>query len=248
MHADVPPASHFVLAQAPTPPVSSRLEVPSQPAAEVRAEPMTGTHPMLVLGTPESAFLLPLATFTPPDNLQMVISAKLLHPAWKARKPDFSSGGYILQAAEPFDLAAVRDGKLKSLKVSISKAGAASPEWKGVEVQVKAVPWHVQLHRQGATIPRLMYRVFGSPSNTFLVHELSGAPDFHHIVKVKFMGRRFTEEELARGILVSVADLPNVKGARLKQGDSPKNTLLEDKPVKFTVERELLFQEVVIPE
>ncbi|QRN99351.1 hypothetical protein JRI60_10160 [Archangium violaceum] len=247
MHADVPPAFHFVLAQAPTPPVSSRLEVPPQPATEVRSESMVGTHPMLVMGTPEAAFLWPLATFTPPDNLQLFISAKLVHPAWKTRKPDFSSGSYTLQADAPFDLAAVRDGKLKSLKVSISKAGAASPEWKGVEVQVKAIPWHSQLHPRSASVPRLLYRVFGSPGNTFLVHELSGSPDFHHVLKVKFKDRSFTAEQLALGPLVDVNDMPNVRGARLKLGDSPQGTLLDEKPVSFKVERELLFHEVVAP-
>ncbi|MFY0574113.1 hypothetical protein ACN28S_06895 [Cystobacter fuscus] len=194
---------------------------------------------MLVIGTPEAAFLWPLATLTPPDTEQMVISAKLVHPAWKKRKPTFSSDSYLLEAAEPFELSAVREGTRKSFKVSISKPGAASPEWKDVEVQVKAVPWHSQLVPNSATVPRLLYRVFGSPGATFLVHELSGSPDFHHVVLVRFEDRRFTQEELSRGLLVDVEDRPNVKGAKLQVGDAPKGSRLDDKPVKFKVEREL---------
>lgn len=249
MHADVPPAHHLVLTQAPPPPGSARLEVASSPAAEVRAEPLMGTHPMLVMGTPDAALLWPLATFTSPDNLQMVISAKLVHPDWKTRKPDFSSGTYLLESPGPFDLAALRDGKFKTLKASITKEGAASPEWKGVDVQVKAVPWSaVQIDRRTASVPRLMYRLFGTPKETFLVHELSGTPDFHHVIKVKFKDRRFTEEELASGILVNAAERPNVKRARLPLGEAPEGTLIEDQPVRFKVERELLYREVEAPD
>ncbi|WP_309888413.1 hypothetical protein [Archangium sp.] len=247
MHADVPPAYHLVLSQAPTAPASSRLEVSSPPAAE--AHPMMGTHPMLVLGTPEAALLWPIATFTPPDNQQLLISAKLAHPAWKTRKPDFSAEGYVLESPGPFDLAALRDGKFTRLKASITKAGAASPEWKDVDVQVKAVPWHVpEIHRRTASVPRLMYRLFGTSKETFLVHELSGTPDFHHVVKVKFKDRRFTDDELASGILVNVGERPNVKRARLPLGEAPEGTLIDEKPVKFTVERELLFREVEAPD
>lgn len=246
MYADVPPAYHLVLAQAPTPPESSSMRVPERPA-EVRAEALVGTHPMLVLGTPEAAFLWPLASFSTPDNLQLVISAKLSHPAWKGRKPDFTAGSYTLEATAPFDLRAVREGKLTTLQVSITRAGAASPEWKGVEVRVKAVPWQSELTPKTASVPRLLYRVFGTPGNTFLVHELSGSPDFHHVLKVKFKDRRFTEQELALGTLVDVADRPNTKGAKLAVGDSPEGTLMDDKPVKFKVERELLFREVAAP-
>ncbi|KFA90629.1 hypothetical protein [Archangium violaceum] len=247
MYADLPPAYHLVLAQAPTPPASQRFEVPPQRAAEVRSPSLPGPPSMLVIGTPEAAFLWPLATLTPPDTEQMVISAKLVHPAWNKRKPPFSSDGYILEAAEPFELSAVREGTLKSFKVSISRPGAASPEWKDVEVQVKAVPWHSQLVPNSATVPRLLYRLFGSPGATFLVHELSGSPDFHHVVRVKFKDRRFTQEELSRGLLVDVEDRPNVKGAKLQMGDAPKGSLLDGKPVKFKVERELLFREVGVP-
>lgn len=247
MYADVPPAYHLVLAQAPTPSASQRFEVPPQQAAEVRSQSLSGTHPMLVMGTPDAAFLWPLATLTPPDTEQMLVSAKLVHPAWKKRKPDFSSGSYILEASAPFELSAVREGRLTRLEVSISKAGAASPEWTDVELQVTSVPWHTQLVPNSASVPRLLYRVFGSPGSTFLVHELSGNPDFHHVVLVKFKDRRFTQEELSGGLLVDVEDRPNVKGAKLQLGDAPKGSLLEDKPVKFKVERELLFREVEAP-
>jgi hypothetical protein len=229
MLADLPPAYHLVLAQAPTPPSSTKLEVSSPP--------------MLVMGTPDSAFLWPITTLAAPDPLQMVISARLVHPAWKARTSPFASESYVLQA-EPFDLAALRDGKLKRLKASLSKVGSQSPEWKDVQVRVRAVPWHNVLNPNGASVPRLLYRIVGSPEATYLVHEVSGEPDFHHVVRVKFKNRRFTEAELARGLYVDVADRPNTPASRLKLGDSPADTLLEDKPVEFTVERELLFREV----
>lgn len=248
MHADVPPAYHLVLTQAPPPPGSARLEVAPEAKAPL-AEPMMGTHPMLVVGTPDAALLWPLATFTPPDNQQLVILAKLVHPDWKTRKPDFSSGSYVLEAPGPFDLAALRDGKFTRLKASITREGTARPEWKDVDVQVKAVPWSTfTIDRRTASVPRLMYRLFGTPRETFLVHELSGTPDFHHVVQVKFKDRRFTEEELARGILVNVAERPNVKRAKLPLGDAPEGTLLDDgKPAKFKVERELLYREVEAP-
>jgi hypothetical protein len=247
MHADVPPVFQFVLTQAPTPPASSRLEVSSPPAV-VRPDARVGSHPMLVMGTPESAVLWPLVTFAASDNLQLVIQAKLSHPAWKTRKPDFSSGGFILQAATPFDLNALHQGTLKRFKVSVSKEGAERPEWRDVEVQVKAVPWNSPLLVHGASVPRLLYRILSAGGMTFLVHELSGNPDFHHVVRVKFQDRRFTEEQLAQGLMVEMGDRPNVKGAKLPLGDSPKGSLVDGKPAPFKVERELLFREVTAPD
>ncbi len=247
MLADVPPAYHLVLAQISRPQESWHLEVPPQPS-ELHATSMVGTHPMLVMGRPDSAFLWPIAVFSPTENVEMFILAKLAHPAWKARKPDFSSASYTLAAMEPFDLAALRDGKLQTLKASISKAGAASPEWKDVEVRIQSIPWHTPLLRNGATVPRLLYRIFGTPDSTFLVHELSGNPDFHHVLKVRFKNRRFTQEELSGTLMVDVEDRPNVKGARLKLGDSPPGSQLREAPVSFTVERELLFREVELPD
>ena len=238
MHADVPPAFHLPLAQAPVPPASPVLEV--SPARR-------GLHPMVVMGTPDAAFLWTLTTFSPPEDTQLFLAARLVHPDWKKRKPDFSSGGYVLQAAEPFDMDALRSGALKRLKVSLSRKGEPQPEWKDVELQVKSVQWHAPLSAQGATIPRLLYRILGSPEHTFLVHELSGAPDFHHVVQVKFQDRRFTPEELARGLMVDVGERPNVMAARLPLGAAPQGSLLEDKPVRFTVEREVVFREVAAP-
>ena len=66
----------------------------------------------------------------------------------------------------------------------------------------------------------LDYILFGSASELFLAHRIAQPPDFDQLLGVTVSGHQFTEEELARGVAVTVLDRPNAPAQRLRAAET----------------------------
>jgi hypothetical protein len=54
----------------------------------------------------------------------------------------------------------------------------------------------------------------------FLAHRITQPPDFDQLLRVTVSGHAFTDEELNRGVLVTVLDRPNEPSRRLRPEES----------------------------
>ncbi len=64
------------------------------------------------------------------------------------------------------------------------------------------------------------YIVFGGEPELFLAHRIAQPPDFDQLLGVKLSGHEFTEEDFARGILITVRDRENSPARRLSMGET----------------------------
>jgi hypothetical protein len=71
----------------------------------------------------------------------------------------------------------------------------------------------------------LEYLLVGRGSEHFLVHAISGPPDFDHVVSVSLIDRELTDRDLMQNIRLVVPDRENVAMARLRPGQRVEATL-----------------------
>ncbi len=67
---------------------------------------------------------------------------------------------------------------------------------------------------------RLSYILFGKGGELFLAHSITRPPDFDQILSVRVDGHAFTDDELARGVGVTVPDRPDDLLRRIRPGES----------------------------
>jgi hypothetical protein len=231
MIADVPPAYHLVLQQLPA----------SAEHAHAHA-PRVGTHGMVLFGSGDETYVSHIPMFRAPHDMQLVLAVSLSHPEWKA-SPDFSRESHTLEP-ERMDLNELMDGRRKSFQATVYRGNFESGGgvmWKGVTVRVKDVRWMHGLSSKEKAAERLQYMLVGSRSAAYLVHAISGPPDFDQVLKVSMKEGAPGDAELAKGVLVSIPARANAGEARLKPGESALEVEAGGKRMKLVIERELSY-------
>ena len=101
----------------------------------------------------------------------------------------------------------------------------------------------------GAKRPdRLEYLLFGKGQELFLAHWIAAPPDFDQILSVKVDGHPFTDDELARGVVVVIPGKNNTVAERLKArqravGEASLGSSSASRKIDVQVDRELYFEE-----
>jgi hypothetical protein len=96
-------------------------------------------------------------------------------------------------------------------------------------------------------LDELRYLLFGRGSELFLAHLITRPPDFDHLLSVSLAEQPFSDEELAKGIVVKLGDRPNTIAARIKpEADKELPAVAEvdgrDQPVELRPEVEYYFE------
>ena len=68
-------------------------------------------------------------------------------------------------------------------------------------------------------LPQLEYFLFGTAQELFLAHVITGPPDFDQILGVQVDDHEFTDEELRRGVLVTIPGRENSAEQKLNEKD-----------------------------
>ena len=95
---------------------------------------------------------------------------------------------------------------------------------------------------------QLEYLLFGKGDELFLAHYITSPPDFDQVLAVQITGTTFSNEELAKGIKLSVPGTANTAAARLREGqqknvEQKQGTAAGAKKFRVQVKRELYFEE-----
>ena len=228
MLADLPPAHHLVLQQLPAAPDAGThgLHVAAAPAVRM------GTHGMVLFGKGAQLYASHIPMFHPPHDVQLLLQVELP----EAVRRDFSDGLYTLEP-ERFDLSALMAGKLTQFRATVYQGnfeGGGKPLLRGVTVRVQRVLHGVPLKGDAQALSQLRYLVVGEGRDAFLVHALSRAPDFDHVLRARF------ERPLPKGVHVLELPRPNTPEAKLSAG-AVKDAKLAGKPVRLQVAQELSY-------
>ena len=95
---------------------------------------------------------------------------------------------------------------------------------------------------------RLEYLLFGKGGELFLAHLIVTPPDFDQVLSVKVKGHEFTDEELAKGVVVAFPETTNTPAGRLKakqqaSGEMTSGSAPSLAKVQIEVSGELFFEE-----
>jgi hypothetical protein len=225
----------FVMAPAA---MAQTPEVPHAqgPAAQHRM----GVHGMVLFGAGPRLYASHIPMFQRPHDRQIVLALSLSHPELAAGR-DFSDGTYTLEP-ERFDLDALTEGRLKQFKATLYRGnfeGGGTILHREVTVRVEAVEQVRPLDAAAAESSEVSYWLVGEGKEVYLVHTISRAHDFDHIVKVSL------EKPVQRqGKGLTALRFPERKNAadgRFRAGEKLTATREDGKPVRLTVQRELSF-------
>jgi hypothetical protein len=117
-----------------------------------------------------------------------------------------------------------------------------------VEVSVKRVSHFREFTPKAQKSPQLEYLLFGNGQELFLAHLITAPPDFDQILAVKVTDHEFTNDELAKGVLVVFPETTNAVASRLREkqqvaGEMKIDTAPAPKKIQVEVTRELYFEE-----
>ncbi len=220
---------------------AAMAQTPETPHSQGQApQHRMGVHGMVLFGAGSRLYASHIPMFQRPHDRQLVIAVSLSHPELAAGR-DFSDGTYTL-SPERFDLDALTEGRLKQFKATLYQGnfeGGGTVLHKDVNVRVEAVEQVRPLDATAAEPAEVSYWLVGEGKEVYLVHTISRAPDFDHIVKVSL------EKPVARqgkGLAtLRFSGRKNAADGRFQAGEQLTATREDGKPVRFTVQRELSF-------
>jgi hypothetical protein len=114
-----------------------------------------------------------------------------------------------------------------------------------VQVRVTRVVHFREFDPKATRPARLEYLLFGKGGELFLAHLIVAPPDFDQLLSVKATGHEFTDEELAKGVVVSFAGTANTPAGRLKAKQQASGEMTSGSATKVQIEvsGELFFEE-----
>ena len=117
-----------------------------------------------------------------------------------------------------------------------------------LEVNVKRVIYFQQFDPLAKRPAQLEYLLFGKEGGLFLAHLIVAPPDFDQVASVSVTEHSFNDEELARGVKVSIPGTINSSGTRLKEKQQVEGVVNLDNAsistkIQLEVNRELYFEE-----
>jgi hypothetical protein len=216
-------------------------QTPEAPKPQVPApQHRMGVHGMVLFGAGPRLYASHIPMFQRPHDRQLVIAVSLSHPELAAQR-NFSDGTYTLEP-ERFDLDALSEGRLKQFKATLYRGnfeGGGTALHRDVTVRVEAVE-QVRPLDAAAEPAELSYWLVGEGKEVYLVHTISRALDFDHVVKVSL------EKPVSRpkGKSLTTLRFPGRKNAadgRFRAGEQLIATREDGQPVRLTVQRELSY-------
>jgi plastocyanin len=149
-------------------------------------------HSMVVLGRdPNGFFLHHIALFNDSNHFYHVtLEAKLEDPAAQKAYQDYrDKHGDSLSILDPelFVLTEIQSGKRKSFKANFHhlKWQSAIDGLQGVNVSIARVIQFRKYNPTEAYPDRLTYQLFGNGKEAFMAHQVTAAPSFQQVVKLK---------------------------------------------------------------
>ena len=225
-----------------------------------RSDP-PGGHGMAVVGT-DGIFLSHLPMFMRPHDYQVILAASF-GPAdgtyrqdrkahTEARLYTFSPAPFVLPELFPgtADQPPKRtsfSGRLVRNHFEQPPAHPEEPEVIAgdVVVHVTGVVHHHRLDPRAARPSHLGYLLFGRGEERFVAHLITRPPDFDQLLAVNLSGHAFSDDELSRGVVLSIPERPDTPKARIVEHQSVKGTARvagADVPVELVARREVYFE------
>lgn len=187
-------------------------------------------HNMMVVGE-QSLFLSHLPMFMPPHNFQVILEAnftsggKNLQDVYaRDRQSHRQTKMYTLQPEESFKLPSLftpdppsrHSFKSTIFRGHLERGGEKIPGLTNIDVNVKRVVYAQKFGRGFDKSDTLTYILFGRGEEFFLAHVIAMPPDFDQILSVK-IDNPPSDEELNRGVRVTILDRENSAPRRLKE-------------------------------
>jgi hypothetical protein len=165
-----------------------------------------------------------------------------LGPKEKFVLSDLTKAGPDAQPSRSFTAEAFRGHLEKQLPDS---KGAILDDLK---VRVTRVVHFREFDPKATRPAHLEYLLFGKGGELFLAHLIVAPPDFDQLLAVKITGREFTDEELAKGVVVAFAGTANTPAGRLQakqkaSGELTSGSTPSAAKLQIEVSGELFFEE-----
>ena len=201
------------------------------------SNPDCGQHNMMIVGE-QVVFLSHLPMFSSKHRFQLILEVELTkdkvgdNSAYtKDRKEHPDVKMYTLQPSEHFMVARLfsndEQTRLRSIPGTVfrghlERGGVPLNQLTGIDANVQHVVYAQEIGppRGPDRATKLEYIVFGKGQEMFLAHRITQPPDFDQLLSVKISGRPLTDNELNRGVLVTVPNRPNEPTRRLRQGET----------------------------
>ena len=232
---------HFGIAAVGTALISTDLRVLAESLAMKEDAP--GTHNMLLFGE-RNIYLSHLPMFdaltsdkmdyTSEHRYQVILEASFLRGAENLqqvyiddRRKNASVRIYTL-APENFVLSSLSaagpasplltEFKASVFRGHLEKGGEVVPGLDDIKVRVNPVIHFRKFDPKESKSADQKYLLFGSAQESFLAHYITKPPDFDQVMSVKVDGHSFTDDELGKGIEVTLPKIPNQASKRVKDG------------------------------
>ena len=213
------------------------------PTGHSPAEDRPNTHNMLVVGE-RTAFLshLPMfdglnrekTAYTSPHRFQVILEAtftdhgksvqslyandRKAHPGIKmytlSPEPMVLGNLFTPDPQHP----SVTSFKATVFRGHLERGGQPIRGLKNVDVNVKRVILAREFDPAETKSDQLEYLLFGKGTELFLAHRISNPPDFDQVLAVKIGNPPLTEDQLSRGLSVTINDRKNASSQRITQG------------------------------
>ena len=247
---------------------STKTEAQSHVMHEDRAN----THNMLVFGE-KKIYLshLPMfdglnddtTEFTAPHRYQVILEASFLRGAQNLQQvytdDRRKNAGVRIYTLNPENFVLPRLGlgspqspllsgfKAKIFRGHLEKGGQVVSGLGDVNVRVNRIVHFRKFNPHTSQVKELKYLLFGNTQETFLAHYISKPPDFDQMLVIKVSGHNFTDEELGRGLEITIPGKANQASERMKEAQEvtgqiqmPATKILQ---VNLKADREIYFEE-----
>lgn len=165
---------------------AAELETTDASDSALAAHGRVGSHGMVLVGTPGSAYLSHVPMFHAPHDVQMIVSVRLDG----TNLPSSFSDRLFTFLPEVLSLDDLRLGKLTRFHGTVflgSFENGGTPVAKNVTATVTSV---VHQHVLDGKPAAPGWFVFGDDAQTFAAHRISTSPGFDQIVRVKTVATR----------------------------------------------------------
>jgi hypothetical protein len=237
-------------------------------AAQQPPEDPEATHNMLLVGE-KTAYLSHLPMFQDPKGLQDPENPEIMPHRYQAifevtfdqqdkyvkdHKAPGAPKFYTLGPKEEFVLSQfAKTPRSFTAKVLRGHLEKPFPDGQGavlrnVRVRVTRVVHFRQFDPKAKRPDRLEYLLFGKGGELFLAHLIVAPPDFDQVLSVKVKGHKFTDEELAKGVVLAFPGTTNNPAGRLQakqqaSGEMASGSAPGTAKVQIEVSGELFFEE-----
>jgi hypothetical protein len=203
----------------------------SQTLGAVSRQDRPTSHGMLLVGQ-HTAFLSHLPLFASPHDYQVILEVTFAKAGGDPQADYFNDrkrSGTKIYTIEPdrFVLPQLNAATpLRSFTTNIyrghferfpnERAKEAARIGEAVTATVTRVIHFRKFDPAQAKSPHLEYLLFGKGPEILAAHVITGAPDFDQVLAVTATAQKFTDAQLAQGVMLRLADRKNVVDGRIR--------------------------------